>query len=157
MPAMEGAGQNIPGRRNYTQIGWQGRASRLVRIGRKHLSQLTVTANSLSMVSKCAESKWTWKKSFRIKQLSFPLIGCVALGESFHNSDHRPPQHMIIFKGFRVIHVIIFLPTCRNIFNFYEANFSCTQSECLTVYRPCIIITIVTHLFVSTNYTDCVE
>lgn len=46
---------------------------------------------------------------------------------------------------------------CRNIFNFYEANFSRTQSECLTVYGPRIIVTIVTHLFVSTKCTDCVD
>lgn len=37
----------------------------------------------------------------------------------------------------------------KNIFNFYDANFSCMQSERLTVYGPCIIIAIVTHLFVS--------
>lgn len=37
----------------------------------------------------------------------------------------------------------------KSIFNFYEANFSCMESECLTVYGSCIIIATVTHLLVS--------
>lgn len=37
----------------------------------------------------------------------------------------------------------------KSIFNFYEANFSCMQSECRTVYGPCIIIATVTHLLAS--------
>lgn len=80
----------------------------------------------------------------------------MALGKCFNDSDHRLPQHMIIILGLSVSQIIIFFLMCRNIFNFYEANFSCMQSECLTVYGPCIIIAIVTHLFVSTNYTQIV-
>ena len=73
----------------------------------------------------------------------------MALGECFNDSDHRLPQHMIVFVGLRVSQIILFLLMGKSIFNFYDANFSCMQSERLTVYGPCIIIAIVTHLLVS--------
>lgn len=96
------------------------------------------------------------EKRASIRQLSLLLIGCVALGNCFNDSDHRLPQHIIVILGLSVSQIIIFFLMYRNIFNFYEDNFSYMQSECLAVYGPCIIITIVTHLFLSTNYTDIV-
>lgn len=83
------------------------------------------------------------------KELYLSLTGPVALGGCFNDSDHRLPQHTIVFIGLRVSQIILFLLMGKNIFNFYEANFFCMQSECLTVYGPCIIIAIVTHLLVS--------
>lgn len=144
-------------RQNCTEMGRQGWIGcwdgQNVVLGRS-LRFVGISANSQSwfahlVVINCAESKCTWEKSFSIRPLSLSLIGRVALGECFNDSDHRLPQHRTVFIGLRVSQIILFLLMGRSIFNFYEANFSCLQSECLTVYGPCIIIATVTHLLAS--------
>lgn len=139
-------------RQNYTEMGRQGWVWCLdgqnVVLGRS-LRFVGISANSQSWFALLNGHQMCREKMHMRKELYLSLIGPVALGKCFNDSDHRLPQHTIIFIGLRVSQIILFLLMGKNIFNFYDANFSCMQSERLTVYGPCIIIAIVTHLFVS--------
>lgn len=122
----KGRTQNIPVDR--TTQGWEGRDGFGVWMGRM-LSwgeawgllafQPTHSHGLLSFNGHqmCREKMHTRK------ELYLSLTGPVALGGCFNDSDHRLPQHMIIFIGLRVSQIILFLLMGKNIFNFYEANF----------------------------------